>query len=90
MPLSKEEKVEIVSQYGINPSDTGGSSVQIAQLSKRISSLTVHMKANKHDFACRRGLIMLVGRRRRLLKYYRKTKSAEQYQELIGSLGIRK
>lgn len=90
MPLTQQQKAEIRAEYGANEADSGSTAVQIAQLSKRIAGLTEHMKANKHDFACRRGLLMLVGRRRRLLKYYRNKYSVEKYQELINQLGLRK
>jgi len=90
MALTKEQKKELIGQYGQNANDTGSAPSQIAMLSKRISELTEHLKINKKDYACRRGLMMLVGRRRRLLNYVRKTGTPEGYKELITKLGIRK
>ncbi len=76
-------------QYRQHPSDTGSPEVQIAQLTTRIKHLTEHMKANKKDFATQRGLLKLVGRRRRLLDYLRR-EDVLRYQNLIGSLGLRR
>lgn len=90
MALTSEQKKEISNEHAISPNDTGSAQVQIAMLSKRISELTEHLKANKKDFACQRGLQILVGRRRRFLNYFKKTSTPEAYKELITKLGIRK
>ena len=90
MALTKEQKQSIMADHKVSDSDTGSASVQIAMLSKRIKDLTEHLKTNKKDYACVRGLTMLVGRRRRLLRYYKRKHSAQQYQELIQALNIRK
>lgn len=76
-------------QYRRHPSDTGSPEVQVAQLTARIKHLTEHMKAHKKDFATQRGLLMLVGRRRRLLDYL-KREDVGEYQSLIQSLGLRR
>jgi small subunit ribosomal protein S15 len=90
MPLTKEKEQELVLEYGHGPNDTGSAPVQIARLTRRIAELTEHLKINKKDFACRRGLMILVGRRRRLLNYFKKNSTPEAYKELIVKLGIRK
>jgi len=90
MALTKEQKQEIVLQYGKNEKNTGSTAAQIAMLSQRISELTEHLKTHKKDFACQRGLTMLVGQRRRLLNYYKDTQTPEAYRDLINTLGIRK
>lgn len=90
MALTQEKKKEIVKKYGNNEKDTGSSAVQIAIMSRRISELTEHLKINKKDFACRRGLMVLVGKRRRLLNYVKANSTPEAYKELITSLGLRK
>lgn len=90
MALTKEKKLELITEYGHSPVDTGSASAQIAMLTKRINELTEHLKINKKDFACRRGLMILVGRRRRLLNYYKKCNTPEGYKELIVKLGLRK
>ena len=87
--ISKEKKAEIVAEYGRNPQDTGSPEVQIAILTKRISELTEHCKINQKDHHSRRGLLMLVGQRRGLLDYLKKT-NLEGYRVLIEKLGIRK
>lgn len=89
MSMSKEQKTEVINNYKIHPSDTGSPEVQIALLTTRINSLTEHLKANHKDNHSRRGLLMMVGKRRRLLNYLRK-KDLEKYRGLIGKLGIRK
>lgn len=78
-----------VQEYRRHPSDTGSPEVQVAQLTARIKHLTEHMKAHKKDFATQRGLLMLVGRRRRLLDYL-KREDVGEYQSLIQSLGLRR
>lgn len=90
MTLAKEKKEELTAQFGANAKDTGNTAVQVALLSERIRELTEHLKANKKDYACQRGLMKLVGQRRRLLNYYKKSQTPEEYKELIGSLNIRK
>ncbi|MBZ0310669.1 MAG: 30S ribosomal protein S15 [Anaerolineae bacterium] len=89
MPLSKDEKSTIFQQYGIHEGDTGSAPVQIALLTNRITQLTEHLKEHKHDEHSRRGLLKMVGKRRRLLKYL-STKSPDQYRDLIGKLGLRR
>ena len=87
MTVSKERKAELTAQFG-NTVDTGNPKVQVAILSERIKELTEHMKSHQKDFHTRRGLLMLVGRRRRLLSYIKKNDIVE-YRELIKALGIR-
>ena len=89
MALTQEEKAEIIAEYGLHENDSGSSQVQVAMLTTRINQLTEHMKVHKHDFHSQRGLLKLVGRRRRLLKYLRNTEP-ETYQELIQRLGLRR
>ena len=84
-----ENKEGIIQEYGAHDSDTGSSEVQIAILSKRISHLTEHLREHKHDYHSRRGLLKLVGRRRRLLKYVQKN-DVERYRSLIARLGLRR
>ncbi len=88
MPINLKNKQEIVKEYGANEKDTGSVSVQIALMSKKISELTEHLKSNKKDFATKRGLLMMVGKRKRLLSYLKET-NLEGYRELIKKLGIR-
>lgn len=90
MALTSEQKKEICKAHAVSANDTGSTQVQVAMLSKRISELTEHLKQNKKDFACQRGLQILVGRRRRYLNYFKKTSTPEEYKELITKLGIRK
>ena len=87
--LTTTRKKELIKQFGSSENDTGSPEVQIALLSERIKYLTEHLKENKKDFHSRRGLLMLVGRRRRLLDYLAK-KDIERYRALIAKLGIRK
>jgi small subunit ribosomal protein S15 len=89
MPLDSQTKQSIIADYGSKPGDTGSPEVQIALLSKRISDLTEHLKTHKHDHHSRRGLLLLVGQRRRLLKYLQAT-DIERYRSLIERLGIRR
>ena len=89
MALTTESKGSIIDQYRIHPSDTGSPEVQIAILSERISYLTEHFKTHKKDHASRRGLLKLVGRRRRLLEYL-KRHEVDRYKEVIQKLGLRK
>ena len=87
--MTKEEKLEIVKKYGANESDSGKSEVQIALLTKRINDLTSHFNEHKKDHHSRRGLMMMVGKRRRLLDYLAK-KEIERYRTIIKELNIRK
>ena len=88
MPLTKEEKDNIVSKFGENKMDTGSTAVQIALLTSRIRGLTDHSMKNKKDNHSRRGLVMLVGQRKRLMKYLRKT-DLEKYENVVNELKIR-
>lgn len=89
MAFTKEEKAATMAAHRIHDRDTGSSEVQIALLTKRITSLTEHFKANKKDHHSRRGLLQMVGRRRKLLDYLRRINQGK-YQALIGALGLRK
>ena len=89
MALTKEEKTNLIDEYHRHDKDTGSPEVQIALLSKRINQLTDHLRIHKHDESSRRGLLKLVGRRRRLLSYL-KRKDATSYLELTDNLGIRR
>ncbi|MGH9748818.1 MAG: 30S ribosomal protein S15 [Candidatus Polarisedimenticolia bacterium] len=89
MSLTKERKTEVITEYRVHPADTGSPEVQIAILSRRIEDLTGHFSAHAKDHHSRRGLLKMVGTRRRLLDYL-KGKDAERYKELIRRLGIRK
>ena len=88
MTVSKERKAELTKEFGANEKDTGNSKVQVAILTERIKELTEHMKSHQKDFHTRRGLLMLVGRRRRLLGYIKRN-DINEYRELIAKLGIR-
>jgi small subunit ribosomal protein S15 len=87
--MTKEEKFEIVTKYGSNEKDSGKAEVQIALLTKRINDLTNHFNIHKKDHHSRRGLMMMVGKRRRLLNYLMK-KNIERYRTIIKDLNIRK
>ena len=89
MSLTKEEKQEIIKEHGRADTDTGSPEVQIAMLTRRINQLTEHLREHKHDHHSRRGLLMLVGRRRRFLNYLQK-KDLERYRSLIRELGLRR
>ena len=89
MALSKDRKTELIGSYKTHEGDTGSPEVQVALLSERINYLTEHFKAHAKDHHSRRGLLMLVGRRRRLLDYL-KSKDAQRYADLIRRLNIRK
>jgi len=89
MSLSKEEKQTIVQDFGANNADTGRTEVQIALLTNRIKQLTEHFKEHEKDHNSRRGLLKLVGQRRRLLKYLQRT-DLEKYREILGKLELRK
>ncbi len=88
MSLTKEEKETIIGEYKVHESDTGSPEVQIAMLTKRILQLTEHLKIHKHDESSRRGLLKLVGQRRRMLAYLRK-KSLSRYQAVSTKLSLR-
>ena len=89
MSLTKENKGKIIDTYRIHASDTGSPEVQIALLSERISYLTEHLKTHKKDHSSRRGLLKIVGKRRRLIDYLRMY-NTDRYREVISKLGIRK
>ena len=89
MALSTVEKDQIISQVRTHEGDTGSAEVQIALLTERIRHLTEHMKVHKKDFHSQRGLLMLVGRRRRMLDYLRRN-NVDRYRALIAKLGIRR
>ena len=86
--LKQEQKKQLVKKYGSDANDTGSPAVQIALMSKKINELTEHLKSNKNDNATKRGLLMMVGRRKRLLSYL-KSKNLDEYRDLIKKLGIR-
>lgn len=88
MSINLKNKKEIVKKYGENEKDTGSVAVQVAMMSQKISELTEHLKINAKDFSTKRGLLMLVGRRKRFLSYL-KSKNIEEYRNLIKELGIR-
>lgn len=88
MSINLKNKKEIVKKYGENEKDTGSVEVQVAMMSQKINELTEHLKANTKDFSTKRGLLMLVGRRKRFLSYL-KDKNVGEYRELIKKLGIR-
>ncbi len=87
--LTEEKKKEIFAEYGGNPNNTGSTEGQIALFTYRIKSLSEHLKVNKKDHSCRRALLTLVGKRRRLLAYLA-SKDIQKYRDLIEKLGIRK
>ncbi|HVN50367.1 MAG TPA: 30S ribosomal protein S15 [Acidimicrobiales bacterium] len=89
MPLTKDQKAEIAAKFGRGEKDTGSADVQIAVLTASINQLTEHLKVHKKDHHSRRGLLMLVGRRRRLLDYVRKN-DVERYRAIIAKLGLRR
>ncbi|TFB08398.1 30S ribosomal protein S15 [Candidatus Marinimicrobia bacterium MT.SAG.2] len=89
MSITKEEKTEIVKSYGTNDNDTGRSEVQVALLTKRIANLTEHLKEHKHDHHTRRGLVMMVGKRRRLLNFLERTQ-LDRYRDIIKALNLRR
>ncbi len=89
MSLDAQTKAAIIAEYATKPGDTGSPEVQIAMLTKRISDLTEHLKTHPHDHHSRRGLLILVGQRRRLLKYLTKT-DINRYRSIIERVGIRR
>ncbi|XHU96168.1 MAG: 30S ribosomal protein S15 [cyanobacterium endosymbiont of Rhopalodia yunnanensis] len=89
MSLTASEKQELMSSYQVHETDTGSPDLQVALLTKRISQLTGHLQKNPKDHASRRGLLKMIGRRRRLLAYIN-SKDTNRYQALIKNLGIRR
>ena len=89
MALDAATKQAIINEYATHEGDTGSPEVQVAVLSQRIKDLTEHLKANKHDFHSERGMMLLIGRRRRLLGYLQKV-DIERYRSLIERLGLRR
>ncbi len=89
MPLDAATKKSIMAEYATHEGDTGSPEVQVAMLSKRIADLTEHLKEHKHDHHSRRGLLLLVGRRRNLLNYLQRV-DIERYRSLIERLGLRR
>ncbi|HEY9887201.1 MAG TPA: 30S ribosomal protein S15 [Candidatus Obscuribacterales bacterium] len=89
MALLQERKQELISEYQVHETDTGSAEVQVAMLTERINKLSQHLQGNKKDYSSRRGLLKMIGRRKRLLSYIAK-KDVEQYRALIGRLGIRR
>lgn len=89
MSLTKEKKKEIIEQYGGSAENSGSTEAQIAMLTERINQMNEHLKENRKDHSSRRGLLLMVGKRRRLLNYLMK-KDIETYRSLIKDLGIRK
>jgi len=89
MALAADVKAQIIAEHGANSSDTGSAEVQVAMLSRRISDLTEHLKFHKHDHHSRRGLLLLVGQRRRLLNYLADT-DINRYRAIIEKLGLRR
>jgi small subunit ribosomal protein S15 len=89
MTLTQERKAELVARFGADPTDTGNTRVQVALLTARINELTGHLRTHGKDHHSRRGLLMLVGRRRRLLNYLQRD-DLEGYRELIRELGLRR
>lgn len=88
MSISLDKKKELVKKFGKNDKDQGATDVQVAILSQRISNLTEHLKSNKKDQSTRRGLLKMVGKRKKLLSFL-KNKSSDKYQSLIKALGLR-
>ena len=89
MSITQDRKQELINEFGVKDGDTGSPEVQVAIISERITNLTDHLKTHKKDFHSRRGLLMLVGQRRRLLDYV-KAKEVKRYEDLIKRLGLRR
>ncbi len=89
MALTQKRKQELITEYQVHETDTGSSELQVAMLTERINQLTQHLKNNDKDHSSRRGLLKMIGRRRRLLSYINQ-KNSENYQKLIARLGIRR
>lgn len=88
MPLKQERKQEIINDYQVHETDTGSADLQVAMLTARVTQLSTHLSSNPKDHASRRGLLKMIGRRKRLLSYIMK-QDRERYLALIGRLGIR-
>ncbi len=88
MPLTQERKQELITQYQVHGTDTGSADVQIAMMTDRINRLSAHLKGNQNDHSSRRGLLQMIGKRKRLLAYLQQ-ESQDHYQALISRLGIR-
>lgn len=88
MSLTQQRKQEIMTEYQVHETDTGSAEVQVAMMTERINRLSAHLKANQKDHASRRGLLTIIGQRKRLLAYIQK-KDQQNYKNLIGRLGIR-
>ena len=88
MPLAAQVKKDILSEYAVHSKDVGSAHAQVALLTRRIADLTEHLKSHKKDFSSRRGMLKMVSRRRRLLRYLRERKP-EEYKKLVESLGLR-
>lgn len=88
MTLTKENKAELISKYGKSETDTGSTEVQVALLTERINDLTGHLREHGKDHHSRRGLLMMVGKRRRLLRYLERT-DVDRYRALVSDLGLR-
>jgi small subunit ribosomal protein S15 len=89
MPLTKDKKSELIGRFGHADGDTGSTEVQVALITARINELTEHLRAHSKDHHSRRGLLMLVGKRRRLLRYLER-KNLDRYRSLVGELGLRR
>jgi small subunit ribosomal protein S15 len=89
MPLTKEKKQELIGQYGLKDGDTGSAEVQVALLTERINHLTEHLRAHSKDHHSRRGLLMMVGKRRRLLRYLERS-DLDRYRKVVSDLGLRR
>jgi small subunit ribosomal protein S15 len=89
MPLTQERKQELISKFGDGPADTGKTEVQVALLTERINELNEHLREHRKDHHSRRGLLMLVGQRRRLLNYLRDS-DVERYRTVLRELGLRR
>jgi len=89
MSITQERKVEVIKDFATRDNDTGSPEVQVAILSERINNLTEHLKTHQKDFASRRGLLMMVGQRRRLLDYLNRS-DGDRYRQLIERLGLRR
>ena len=89
MALTQQRKQELIGDYQVHETDTGSADLQVAMLTDRINQLTTHLRTNKKDHSSRRGLLKIIGRRKRLLSYIQ-NKDLERYQKLIARLGIRR
>jgi small subunit ribosomal protein S15 len=89
MPLTKDRKQELIGKFGREPGDTGSAEVQVALLTERINHLTEHLRAHGKDHHSRRGLLMMVGKRRRLLRYL-ESADVERYRKVVADLGLRR